>query len=160
MTEEKTPSTGRGRQLLITAGLIILAFGIGAVWQGSRASRLADELRQTRTDLGFLQLEATLGAATLEAQRGAFEVSRLLASDFFSGLQDQIGQATTDAARRTLTDILAERDAVITDLSRADAQVGMRLATLFLHYRTAMRQMNGSEPPAPARNPDEAAAPR
>lgn len=146
--------TQQQKMIAIAAGAAIVAFALGALWQYSSARSYASELAATDRALGFQRLEATLGAATIEAQRGSYEISRQLASDFFSGLQAEIGRA--DGERRlAFQEILQRRDAMITSLSRSDPQSGAMLAQLFVRYRIAMGEPVGptdgtAAPPTPA----------
>lgn len=141
----------RGRKtLLVTVG-IVLAFLVGFGWQFARAHSLQGQLDKTQRELTFQRLQATLGAATIEAQRGGFEPARQLASDFFSNLQGAVDQAP-EAGRSQLQDILGQRDAVITELSRSDVQSGAVLARMFVQYRSAVASGPNSPiaPPAAA----------
>lgn len=131
--------TSGQKRALIFVGAILFAFGAGAGWQFLRASALQQQLRETQRTLAFRSLEATLGAATLEAQRGSHEISRQLASEFFTGLQSARDMAPA-AAQQRFDAILNERDAVITALSRGDPDVGTRLAYLFLQFRSGTRE--------------------
>lgn len=146
------------RQHLIMTGLaaLIIGFAIGAVWQYASASSYASRLEQAEHDLAFQRLEATLGAATIEAQRGSYEISRQLASDFFTGLQDDLATATA-ARQQEFREILRQRDSMITALSRSDPQTGAQLAQLFMRYRIAMGEPVGPDgsrsPPPPAATP-------
>jgi hypothetical protein len=141
------------RTILIAAAAAVVAFAIGALWQYASVRSHADRLAATTDALTFQRLEATLGAATIEAQRGSYEISRQLASDFFSGLQAAIGGAAPDR-RQAFTEILQQRDAMITALSRYDTQSGALLAQLFTRFRIAMGEPVGpteglsSPPPA------------
>lgn len=142
----------RARTTFAIVGGIVLAFLVGFGWQFIRAHALQGQLDQARRELTFQRMEATLGAATIEAQRGGFEPARQLASDFFTRLQGAI-EIVPENEKAPLQDVLQQRDAVITQLSRSDAQSGAVLAGLFVRYRTAV----GETPPAAAGAP--AAAP-
>ncbi len=143
--------------LYLVAGLLVV-FLIGAGWQFLRAERLQDELRTTQRELVFTRLEARLGAATLEARRGSFEIARQLASAFYAGLQEEI-EATPDAARLHFTAVLDRRDDVITGLSRAQENTGVLLSDLYLRYRSGMAEMAAAERWPPGSVAPEAAAP-
>lgn len=141
-------------QRVVLGALIaaIVGFAIGAGWQFSsaRSSRaqldtMRVELDSTRHELTFQRLEATLGAATIEAQRGNHESARRLASDFFTELQNEIESAPPQA-QPALSAILARRDVMITELSRSSLESGGVLAELFADYRMAM-----GDPVGPAR---------
>jgi hypothetical protein len=151
------------RQHLILTGVaaLIIGFAIGAIWQYTSARSYADRLEQTEHDLTFKRLEAMLGAATIEAQRGSYEIARQLASDFFTGLQEDLSTATA-ARQQEFREILRQRDSMITALSRSDPQTGAQLAQLFMRYRIAMGEPVGpdgsrSPPPPPAAVPDTGA---
>lgn len=145
------------RTILVAAVAAILGFAIGAGWQYATTRGPINELEQTREDLAFQEIEATLGAATIEAQRGSFEIARQLVSDFFTGLQNNIGDAPADRSD-AFRDILAQRDAMITALSRGDPQSGSMLAQLFMRFRIAMGEPVGPQDtqsiePTPADSP-------
>jgi hypothetical protein len=144
------------RQHLILTGLaaLIIGFAIGAIWQYTSARSYSDRLDHTEHDLTFKRLEAMLGAATIESQRGSYEIARQLASDFFTGLQEELPRATA-ARQQEFREILRQRDSMITALSRSDPQTGAQLAQLFTRYRIAMGEPVGpdgsrSAPPPPA----------
>ena len=150
----------------------VVAFAIGAGWQYSSARAYRGELDTARMqldtvrhELTFRRLEATLGAATIEAQRGNHESARRLASDFFSGLQTAIPTAPA-SAQPQLQQIQAQRDVRITELSRSNLESGGLLAEMFRSYRAAMGEPIGpipapsGQPPAgDTTSPAEAAPP-
>jgi hypothetical protein len=143
-TKDRTP-------LFIAAG-VLAGFLIGFLWQYTAARGYSGELDSLRQEQLWLDLEATLGAASIEAHRGGHEAARQLASRFFTELQQNIGSAPA-AARATFDDILARRDAMITSLSRNDPQSGPLLGQLFIRYRSAMGRQVGPDAgtmPAPA----------
>jgi hypothetical protein len=149
----------QNRTILIAIAAAVLGFGLGAVWQYSAGRGPARDLEQTTQDLAFQQLEATLGAATIEAQRGSHEIARQLASDFFSGLQTHIGSAPA-GQRQEFEQLLQQRDAMITSLSRGDPQAGNMLAQMFIRYRIAMGEPVGpaagtQSPEPPAQQPQQ-----
>jgi hypothetical protein len=136
------------RTALIVIGVGLGAFLLGAGWQYLRVSRLATDLDAAERAATFSALEASLAAVTIEAQRGNYELARQYASDFFTQLQTQIGQAT-DANRAALEVILGQRDVTITALSRSNPQSATMLADIFNQYRQAMgRAVAPAEPPA------------
>lgn len=137
----------RMRTILIAVGAAVVAFTAGALWQNASARGYAERLDVTQRDLTYQRLEATLGAATIEAQRGSYELARQLASEFFTELQAELATASAEPPP-AFQEILASRDAMITALSRADAQSGSMLARLFLRYRLALGEPVGPEPAA------------
>ncbi|MEX0907303.1 MAG: hypothetical protein WD054_03150 [Gemmatimonadota bacterium] len=145
--------TTQQRTVLIAAVAAVLGFAIGAGWQYASARGYASDLDDTRSALALQQLEATLGAATIEAQRGSHEIARQLASSFFTGLQ-AAGSNSPQTAQATFRELLAQRDVMITALSRGDPQAGSMLAQMFVRYRIAMGEpvgpgaVNQTSPPA------------
>ena len=133
------------RKGLFVAGGVVLAFLVGFGWQFARAHSLQGQLDQAQRELTFQRMEATLGAATIEAQRGGFEPARQLASDFFTRLQAAAPQAPSDGQAQ-LQRILSQRDQVITQLSRGDAQAGPVLANMFVSYRVAVGESSKAPP--------------
>ncbi|CAN5631157.1 hypothetical protein BH23GEM9_BH23GEM9_05550 [soil metagenome] len=150
--------TQQQKLILSVAAAAVIAFAVGALWQYNSARGYARDLDATRHDLAFQSLEATLGAATIEAQRGSYELARQLASSFFGGLQSELENARPDM-QAAFTEILQRRDAMITSLSRSDPQAGSMLAQLFMRYRIAMGEPVGPDvdlSPPPAVGPDGA----
>lgn len=146
--------TGQQRVVLTAVVAALIGFMIGAVWQYTSARGYADRLDVAETGLAFQQIEATLGAATIEAQRGSYELARQLASDFFSSLQQHVDRAPADV-QPAFTEMLQRRDAMITALSRSDPQSGSMLAQLFMRYRIAMGEPVGpSDPTSTTAIPD------
>lgn len=144
--------TERQRHILITIGVAIGAFLIGAGWQYLSARRVAGELTVAQREATFNGLEGTLGAATIEAQQGSYEIARQHASDFFTRLQADIGRATSEQAQ-PLQEILSQRDAMITALSRADPQSGPMLERLFTRFRLGIGHSVGPETTEPTPPP-------
>lgn len=133
------------KNALILTISILVAFGIGAGWQYVRAHGFWEEANELRQDLTFQRLEATLATAAVEAQRGNHELALRLTSDFFTGLQDDIGDAP-EAAAQEFRDILALRDGAIATLSRVDERSGAMLATMLSRYRAALGEPVGPDP--------------
>jgi hypothetical protein len=139
----------------IVAGMLV-AFAIGFGWQYLRASRLENQLEESQRELAVQKVEATLGVATVEAQRGAFEPARQLASDAYTRLQG-VREAADEESRPAIDVILAERDATITALSRSDPQAGAMLGNTLMRLRGALGEGGGAAaiavPAPPAATP-------
>jgi hypothetical protein len=153
--------TNQQKTIAAIAAAAILGFAVGMLVQYAAGRGDAQQLRSTQTALTFKRIEATLGAATVEAQRGSYEIARQLASEVFSSLQAAIGQAEGER-RQALEQILQRRDDMITALSRGDPQSGSMLAQLFTRYRIAMGEHVGPDAgtaPAPAEDAAPAPAP-
>jgi hypothetical protein len=139
--------------ILAVAAAAIIGIAVGALWQHAATRGQARELVTARHELVFLRLEATLAAATVEAQRGNYEIARQLASGFYGDLQRETGAAQA-GPQAAFGEILQQRDATITALSRADTQSGSMLAQQFTRYRLAVGKpvggasAGGTAPPA------------
>jgi hypothetical protein len=134
---------------MLIAIAVVLAFLAGMAIQYGRGERLASQMHETERALAIARLEATLGAAALEAQRQNYEPSRQLASEFFTDLQRNVGQMPSEM-RIELQRILSLRDATITMLSRRDPESGNVLAGAFARYRAAVGRGAPQAPVAPA----------
>lgn len=136
---------------LLYAGIAVgVVFIAAMLWQLLQTRRVEAELGETQQELAVARLEATLGAATIEAQQGSYELARQLSSRFFTGLQARLPAATSEDTRAAFEAILAQRDAVITMLSRNDPQSASMLALMFRQLRTALYGPTRLDPiPAP-----------
>lgn len=137
-------------QRILLGGVImtVVAFLIGFGWQYMRARTLDNDRTQLMEELTFKRLEATLGAATIEAYRGNYELSRQLASNFFTGLQDGMQRAPEDK-RTELNAIMRQRDVIITAASRSDPQTPSLMGQLYSTYRVAFGDAPVAPQPAP-----------
>jgi hypothetical protein len=122
---------------LVAAGLVI-AFLLGFVpeWMGKRnADR---DLAAARQELRLSRLQGRLGAAVAEAMRSNYERSRQLMAGYFSGLQDALPAVDNPRQHTALSGILAQRDEMITLLSRAQPESSQRLMLLYSTMFTAI----------------------
>lgn len=147
-------------QRILLGGVImtIVAFLIGFGWQYTRARALDSDLQVSNEQLTFKRHEATLAAATIEAYRGNYEISRQLASRFFTGLQTDVGRAPEDKQMQ-LRAINNQRDAIITAASRSDPQTASLLGQLYSTYRVAFGESPVPAQPGPGPGPGPAPAP-
>jgi hypothetical protein len=150
---------------LVAAGLVI-AFLLGFVPEWI-AKRNADrDLAEVRQELRLSRLQGRLGAAVAEAMRSNYERSRQLMAGYFSGLQDALPGVESPRERTALSGILAQRDEMITLLSRAQPESSQRLMLLYSTMFTAIDPQGAvgttvtptpAPPPAP---PADSAKPR
>ena len=136
------------RNVSIVVAAVALAFGTGAGWQFTQAREARQALDTARQEMALIQreralerLEASAALATVAAQFGDFERGRQLASDFFDLLQEQAATAP-ETARPGLDEILAQRDRIITILSRGQPESGAEMATVL----TSLQRALGKEP--------------
>ena len=168
MTDENLRSSPWSPRTLLTVGLLVaVAFMAGFLWQWIEARDARAERDEVRLELTFEELENRLASAVIQVDAGSYESARELMSRFFTGLQENVGRAPSDA-RRELDQLLARRDAVITALSRGDPASGDILTRMYTRYQVAMGGPEVGIPipaprardtvPAPAARGDTAAA--
>ena len=102
------------------------------------SSRLAEVERQS----SLARMENSLVAAAMDAQRGDFETARVAASDFFTVLRaatsTDVESALSQAQKEGARPLLAQRDQIITLLSREDFASADLLSDLYVAYRKLM----------------------
>jgi hypothetical protein len=136
--------------LAVLAGLFLFLLGFLPQW--SRARNASRELAETRQELRIARLESRLGAALTESLRGNYERARQLTAEFYTGLQGAVGQVEDPARRRALEGVQAQRDEMITLLSRAQPESTQRLMLLYTAYHAAVDPADRPlvTPPPPA----------
>jgi hypothetical protein len=127
----------RRRLLLIAAGIAVAAFLLGFLPQWSRANRAADRLTEARRELAVSRTEGKVAAALNETLRSNYERARQLMAEAYDEIQRHAAGAS-DAQRRELQAILAQRDEIITLLARAAPESSQRLMLIHTRYRAAM----------------------
>jgi len=136
--------SSRARNALIVLVAIAASFGGGAAWQFTRARQARTAWQQIQQQLDEIQhqraldqLETKLAMAALAAGLGDYERGRQLASDYFTELQNEV-LAAAPADRAGLEDVLARRDAIITELSRAEPAAGRDVAAVLSAFQRAI----------------------
>lgn len=123
---------------LIRVGVVLLAFLLGFVpmWISNR--QLSADLAARDKELHRGRIQNTLTAATIYARRGEYETSRQNTSSFFTELRNEIDKGNagvlTEQERIGLNGVMAERDEIITLLSRNDPSSSERLSNLYVAY--------------------------
>jgi hypothetical protein len=115
---------------LAAAGLLI-AFLLGFVPTYAAKRHAQHELEAARLELRLSRLQGRLGAAMAESLRSNYERARQLMAGYFSDLQGAVGQVENPAEKQALNAILAQRDEMITLLSRAQPESTQRLMLLY-----------------------------
>lgn len=135
------------RRWLIWPVLIVVAFLAGLLPMWYSRYNLSQRYETTKRELVRQQHLNSLSAAAVYARRGEYETARQSASKFFTDMQAEMDNAeskTLTAPERTqLPQLLANRDEIITLLSRADPASAERLSNLYIEYRLAT---GGSQP--------------
>jgi len=128
----------RPKLIGLAALALVLAFLLGFFPQWLRARRLSGELAETRRELKVARMEGVLGAALAESMRSNYERARQLMAGFFTELQGAVGGIEDRRQEREMRAILAQRDEVITLLSRAEPESTQRLMLIYTRYFAAM----------------------
>lgn len=143
----------------ICVGAAVVAFLAGYLvsWSGARTleGRLRESqatLESTRHELEVYRLQGRLGAALTEAQRSNYERARQLMTQVFSDLQANLERLEDPQRRQAAERILAQRDELITQLSRAEPESTQRLMLLYTQWFAAVDPL-GREAPAPVTPP-------
>lgn len=142
---EKTETESRSNPMtkwLIVAGGVVLAFLLGFVpmWLTNRqlSADLADRDKQLRRS----RIQSTLTTATIYARRGEYETARQNTSTFFTDVRAEMDKGNqgvlTEQERIALDRVMAERDEIITLLSRNDPAAAERLSNMFVEYTGAV----------------------
>ncbi len=142
---QRTPAS-RVPRLVWYALALLAAFALGALWQYAGARRGEAALGTAQSALAEARLETTLASAVIEVQRGNYERGRQLTSDFFTGLQRHLATAPPEAA--ALRPLYAQRDNVITVLSRNDPASAGLLSRALTDFRAAIQPGSGANVPA------------
>ncbi len=142
----RATSAARVPRLVWYTLALLAAFALGALWQYAGARRGGAALGETQSALAEARLEATLAGAVIEAQGGNYERGRLLASEFFTGLQRHLAAMRPEAT--ALRPLYAQRDNVITVLSRSDPASAGLLSRALADFQAATRLDSAGATPA------------
>ncbi len=127
-----------GKQFLIWAGVVLIAFLLGFVPMWWTKRTVANELEQVKLELRRQQIQNSLSAAAVYAKRGEYEPARQNASTFFSDIQSEVNDAgskvLTTESRSQVSSLLSGRDEIITLLSRADPAAADRVSDMYAAY--------------------------
>ncbi len=135
---EMAATSSAMKKWLIGIGLLLLAFLLGFVpmWISNR--QLSADLANRDRELRRSRIQNTLTAATIYARRGEYETARQNASSFFTEVRAEIDKGNegilNEQERIGLNGVMAERDEVITLLSRNDPAAAERLSNAYVEY--------------------------
>ena len=140
VVETREPATGTSAMTkwLIRIGLLLLAFLLGFVpmWISNR--QITADLAARDKQLHRSRVQNTLTAATIYARRGEYETARQNTSSFFTEIRGEMDKGDagilSEQERIGLNRVMAERDEIITLLSRNDPAAAERLSNAFVEY--------------------------
>ena len=127
---------------LIRIGLLLLAFLLGFVpmWISNR--QLSADLATRDKQLHRSRVLNSLTAATIYARRGEYETARQNASSFYTDVRSEMDKAEdgilNEQERIGLSRVMAERDEIVTLLSRNDPAAAERLSNAFVEDATVV----------------------
>jgi hypothetical protein len=135
-----TPPSGRtaardrgmttARIVLAVLAAAVIAFAIGYLINWGRVQsgdRTVGELRQ---ELAVTRLQARMGSAVVEASRSNYEAARQDMVAVFQEMQSRRNEVDPALGRR-FDQALAERDEIVTLLSRASPEANGRLVLMY-----------------------------
>ena len=137
-TVETAPNSNSMTKWLIGIGLLLVAFLLGFVpmWLSNR--QLSTDIATRDKELHRSRIQNTLTTATIYARRGEYETSRQNSSAFFSDVRSEMDKGNegilNEQERIGLNRVMAERDEIITLLSRNDPAAAERLSNAFVEY--------------------------
>lgn len=130
------------RKVGVFIALSLSFFLLGAVPMWLKVRDKDGDLAVVQRELGLSQMENDLSEAVIDARRGDYEPARQTASDFFTGLRNQVDKEDNPAIsgnqREQLKGILTQRDDIITLLARGDPAAADRLSNFYVAYRQTM----------------------
>ena len=112
---------------------------VGFVPQYVRASRLENELRQSRQENAGAQLRDLISLAYVQANQKNFGLGAETTSRFFTRVRKMANQTPDASSRKALEDLLALRDRVTAELAKGDTAAMADLQELFDKTRQATR---------------------
>ncbi len=135
---ESAPRSNAMKKWLIGASVILLAFLLGFVPMLISNRQLSADLATRDKELRRSRIQNTLTAATIYARRGEYETARLSTSTFFTDIRAEMDKGNegvlNEQERIGLNRVMAERDEIITLLSRNDPASAERLSNVFVEY--------------------------
>jgi hypothetical protein len=132
---------GRNMQnkIIVAAIALVAVFLVGFVPQYVRASRLENELRQSRQENAGAKLRDLISLAYVQANQKNFGLGAETTSRFFSRVREMANQTPDASSRKALEDLLALRDRVTAELAKGDTAAMADLQELFDKTRQATR---------------------
>lgn len=143
MSENTQPkpvkTTHRIRNFVLYVALLAVAFLGGFIWMGLKVRECSSTLSAAERQSTLTKMQNSLGSAAIDARRGNYETARVAASDFFTSLRAETSKGVDSALSQAQIDgvqpLFAQRDQIITLLSRGDVASADTLSDLYVAYR-------------------------
>jgi len=124
-------------KIIVAAIALVAVFLLGFVPQYVKASRLENDLRQTREAYAGADLRDLVAFAYLQANQKNYGLAAATCGQFFSRVREVANGAQDAGRRKALADLLAPRDRITAELAKGDAAVVGDLQDLFTKTRSA-----------------------
>jgi hypothetical protein len=132
-------TTHRIRSFILYVALLLAAFLGGFIWMGLKSRECSTILSATERQSTLAKMQNSLGSAAIDARRGNYETARVAASDFFTSLRAETSKGVDSALSQAQIDgaqpLFAQRDQIITLLSRGDVASADLLSDLYVAFR-------------------------
>lgn len=128
--QERSRRMTAARVVLALLAAAVIAFAIGYLLNWSRVRTAQREVGELRQELALTRLQSRMGSAVVEANRSNFESARRHMTGVFQEMQSRL-EEVEPPLRQRFEEALAERDEIITLLSRASAEATGRLVLMY-----------------------------
>jgi hypothetical protein len=118
------------RIVLAVLAAAVVAFAIGYLINWGRVQSGERTVGELRQELAITRLQSRMGGAVVEANRSNYEASRQHMVSVFQEMQARLPEADRPLRLR-FEEALAERDEIITLLSRASPEATGRLVLMY-----------------------------
>ena len=142
----------RNRWIGLGIVVLIVTFLIGFLPQWAQNRALGEQLERAELRIELLELQARTGAALAETHRENHERARQQMTVVYPGLERARARTGPQEAQR-IGEVLAERDEIITLLSRASPESTTRLARLYRQLLPVTLRETAAPPEDPAPQP-------
>ena len=119
------------KRIALVAGLLLFAFLLGYMpaWLSARGYEY--ERNNLQREIRLDSMRRTLASAVINVNLNRFEEARVLSSQFFTNLREELDRADSaikEQDRRKIENMLVRRDEVITGLAKGNPEVGRTLS--------------------------------
>jgi hypothetical protein len=145
----------------IVAVIVLFAFLIGLIPMAMQKWSVQRDLAESQKNLRRSEIKVLLASSIVDAARGEYEPARQAASNYFTGLNQEIEKAEADSFLKKgeaekLKPMFSERDTIITMLAQRDPAAVGRLNNLYVAY---LQGLGEAQPPAKPELPAANSAP-
>jgi hypothetical protein len=140
--QKKVLLYSNSKNFLLAAGVLIAVFVAGYLvgYLPSRMSaskvteqnsQLQQNLALTEKRLRLAELRGQMGIMSYEANRNNYAEASKFSTEFFNGLRETLNDTNDEVLKQKLSEIVARRDEITTNMAQADSSVKEKLAQMF-----------------------------